>query len=111
MNITFKPFSHKYQRIPHIITLFEYNNNGKDGNIVFDGFYYVNSISLLDDKLTYCRFKESLPQILEMYVDEKYYKVECYKREIIECTDDIQNILNPDFKPTDKQILYFRILN
>ena len=110
-HITFRPILPK-QRIPHIITLFEYNNIGKEGYILFDGFYYVNNTSYIHDmKLSHCRFKESLPQTLEMYIDYICYKVEFYKREIIESTDDLANILEPDFQPTDKQKLYFRILN
>jgi hypothetical protein len=109
-NIKFKPLTNKYQRIPHIITFFEYNNNGKEGYIVFDGFYYVNNTTLIDESLSHCRFQESLPQTLEMYVDEKCFRVECYRRDILECTDDLANILEPDFQPTDKQKLYFRVL-
>ena len=107
--IKFKPISHTYQRIPHIISFFEYNNNGKEGFIVFDGFYYVNDSPIQDENASHCRFQESLPQSIEMCVDDISYIVEIYRREIIECTDDIANILRPEFQPTDKQKLYFRV--
>ena len=108
-NIRFKPLKNKHQRIPHIITFYEYNNNGKEGFLIFDGFYYVNDNSFIDDTVSQCRFQETLPQTLEMFVDDTCYKVEFYKREILECTDDIANLLEPDFHPTDLQKLYFRV--
>jgi len=84
--------------------------NKKEGYILFDGFYYVNDSSIQDENASHCRFQESLPQTLEMCVDDISYIVEIYKREILECTDDIANILNPDFYPTDKQKIYFRFI-
>ena len=109
-NIRFKPLTNKHQRIPHIITFYEYNTNGKDGFLVFDGFYYVNDSSSIDTSVSQCRFQESLPQTLEMYVDDMCHTVEFYRRDILECTDDLVNLLDSDFQPTDKQKLYFRIL-
>jgi len=108
--IKFKALCHTYQRIPHIIRFFEYSMcpNKKEGYIVFDGFYYVNDSPIQDENASHCRFQESLPQSLEMCVDDISYIVEIYKRDILECTDDIANILNPDFQPTDKQKLYIR---
>ena len=109
--IKFKPLSYTYQRIPHIIRFFEYSiTEKKEGYILFDGFYYVNDSPIQDENASHCRFQESLPQTLEMRVDDISYIVEIYKRDILECTDDIVNILNPDFQPTDKQKLYIRML-
>ena len=105
--IEFKPLTYG-QRIPHILSLYEFTMQEKEGYIVFDGYYYVNDTSDVDPaKPSQCRFKESLPQTLELCIDGvTSYIVEVYKRTIIECTD--KDILNPEFKPTDTQKIWFK---
>ena len=108
MILNFKPLT-SGQRIPHILSLYELNlkEGEKEGYLVFDGYYYVNDSLYIDDmKQPQCRFQESLPQTLEMCIDGIGYIVELYKRIVIECTD--KDILNPDFKPSDKQKIWFR---
>ena len=109
--IRFEKVTSIKQRMPHIMKLLQLVMGEREGYIVFDGFYYVNNSQYIDNdtKLSHCRFQESLPQTLEMYVDTLCYRVEFYKREILECTDDIANILKPGFHPTDIQRLYFRV--
>lgn len=111
-DIKFKSLSNRYQRIPHITLLLDIViMEEREGYIVFNGYYYVNNSQTIDNEyLSHCRFQESLPQTLEMYVDTVCYRVEFYKRVFLECTDDIANILKPDFHPTDIQRLHFRIL-
>jgi len=107
MIVKFKALTYG-QRIPHILSLYDFDMQEKDGYIVFDGYYYVNDTSDVDPaKPSQCRFQESLPQTLELCIDEvTSYVVELYKRDIIECTD--KDILNPEFKPTDKQKIWFK---
>jgi hypothetical protein len=61
--------------------------------------------------------KEEITYLTYDLLEQDVYIVEVYKREIIECTDQISTIEDEDgepmrvcFTPTDRQRIYFRVL-
>jgi hypothetical protein len=109
----------------------EYFCDGKEGYIHFDGYYYVENHAppyLEDEGLGPRRYDVWLPQKLIMFVQlfekEAYKELEClqyivevYKKVIHENTDVISDIDDGDgenmkvcFFPTNRQTIYFRVL-
>lgn len=137
MEIHFYANGHE-RRTPYIQELIKYVNDGTEGCIHFNGYYYVYDGT--EDEFTkrYQNVEENcLPQRLLMDVivqeSEPYHKYKCsswyrpvshdqyevefYKREKIKCTDSISEIEDEDgepmkvcFFPTDEQLLYFRVI-
>lgn len=107
---------------PFLLTLIEYTCDGKEGSILFEGFYRVNDVA----GGSAGSYEHSLPQIMKLYVrrlediptlilqgghhdhiqqeyrtlDEHIYRVEVYKR-----------ILHTNYKHLNKMTLQFRVLN
>ena len=126
------------RRTPYIQELIEYENDGVEGCIHFDGYYYVYDGSEDEFIKRYQNVEENcLPQrmLMDVIVQEKepyhryknsswartvshdQYEVEFYQRTKIKCTDQISEIEDEDgepmnvcFFPTDEQRLYFRVI-
>ncbi len=109
---------------PFINIVFNYENNGTEGILEFDGYYYVNDSELEPNQsVSYQRYQHSLPQELQMLVCKdclliSAYEIEIYKREKIENTDKFSIVNEPDgsemsvcFFPTDRQRIYFKVLD
>ncbi len=110
---------------PHIVEIFDYQNDGTEGVLEFDGYYYVNdSEAAAADASGYKSVhRYSLPLELQMIICENLqithaYEIEIYKREIIHNTNQYAIIDDGDgndmsvcFFPTDRQKLYFRVLD
>jgi hypothetical protein len=126
------------ERHPHIKELIKYVNDGSEGYLHFDGYYYVYDGS--EDEYTKSRSEYAenlLPKRLLMdvivqetepyhvfcggswfrTVSHEQYEVEFYRREKLNCTDVISEIEDDDgepmhvcFFPTDEQKLYFRVI-
>ena len=129
----------------------EYQCDGKEGFIHFDGYYYVEDHAppypedenmkpwerpnrrshWLPKKLHLIVTKrEKEPEVKEnsetntttyhyKVIDQNFYFIEIYKREIHECTDRISKDVDLDgdgelvdvcFFPTNRQTVYFRVL-
>jgi len=130
---------------PYILedTPIEYNCDGKEGFICFDGYFRVEdraptpeeeaipiwqrerkwnewlpkkvymSVKRTEITLHECELKKDDYRLLE----KQEYIIEIYKRVVHESTDRISQIedddgtrLNVCFTPTDKQTIYFRVL-
>lgn len=119
---------------PYIYSLIKYENDGIEGYIHFDGYYYVYDGSEDEDaKTNYGYAERCLPKRLTMNVvvretvpyhtykssswyrtvSHEAYEVEVYRREKIKNT----NKYSPDdeygsicFFSTDEQKIYFRVL-
>jgi hypothetical protein len=115
-----------YKCAPYIIDNepIEYICDGKEGSILFDGYYYVEDHPppYPEDKGKYiARWAEWLPKkifmntkVFEKDKDSKIledinYIIEVYKREMFEKTDVISEF-EEDGVPTNKQRIYFRVL-
>lgn len=109
---------------PFIDMVFNYENDGTEGILEFDGYYYVNDSDLEPDpSMPYQRYQYSLPQELQMLVCKdcllvNAYEIEIYRREKICNTDKYSTVEEPDgsemnvcFFPTDRQRIYFRVLD
>lgn len=126
------------RRTPYIQELIRYENDGVEGFIEFNGYYYVYDGT--EDEYTKQTFRyadDCLPQrmLMDVIVQEKepyhryrntswfrpvshdQYEVEFYKRTKIKCTDQISEIEDEEgepmkvcFFPTDEQQLYFRVI-
>ena len=130
----------------------EYICDGKEGSILFDGYYYVEdhgppypedsdpdlkpwerprrySEWLPKKCMMFMKRRETEPskeeydevekctRIYYNYLEQQNYMIEIYKRVIHECTDEISEIEDDDgspmnvcFFPTNKQTIYFRVL-
>ncbi len=127
------------QRTPYIERLIGYENDGSEGCIHFDGYYYVYDGSEEDYVKESEQYEENrLPKRLLMdvivqetepyhtyrgrswfrIVSHDQFDVEFYRREKIKCTDVISEIEDEDgepmsvcFFPTNEQRLYFRVKN
>ena len=124
-------------RVPYVSNdePIEYVCDGKEGHITFDGYFYVEDHAPPypeDEGLEIyerTRTTEWLPKTVIMYVrmleDEKVleehtYLVEIYKRVKHECTNkygELEDDLDGEgapmrvcFFPTDRQTMYFRVV-
>jgi len=104
-----------------------YESNGNEGTLAFNGYFYVENDP--EDSKKPRRYSESLPKKVFMslrhYDEEPYkeyenvfYKIEIYKVELYESTNEISEIDGDDgeepmrvcFFPTNKMKIWFRIL-
>jgi hypothetical protein len=117
-------FFSKEHRNPYIQELYEFNILETEGFIYFNGYYYV-----LDNELprrlfinTYVREKEPYEdnghQTSYKIIENDFYEVDVYKIEKIENTNNYSELDDEDgstmtvcFFPTDKQKIYFKIIN
>lgn len=110
-------FAHSVHPWPFLRKVFALTFDGSDGMIEFDGHYYVG------DPESPCHGR-SLPTMEFLLVkkegeesDSDMYVVEILRREKLACTDVSSEVeeeggytMNVCFFPTDRQRLYFRVL-
>lgn len=133
-NISFQGIHDDY-RVPYICSdePFEYVCDGEEGYITFDGYYYVENHAPPypedSDLENSGRYPEWLPKTMNMIyvkreeappskvIEETVYTIEIYKKIIHKSTnrisqieDDDGEVMNVCFFPTNKQTIYFRIL-
>jgi hypothetical protein len=111
---------------PFIDRIFNYENNGTEGVLEFDGYYYVNdseeAAAKARSEYEYV-YAHTLPQEAQMIICKDCmlthaYEIQIYKREKIENTDKFSIVDEPDgsemsvcFFPTDRQRIYFKVLD
>ena len=106
-----------------------YECDGKEGTIAFNGYYYVENgpppYHEDDHKATRRRYSEWLPKKVFMSLrrhdnqhEPVFYKMEIYKMEVYESTNEISEIDDEDgetmkvcFFPTNRIKLWFRVLD
>jgi hypothetical protein len=103
---------------PFMRKVFALTFDGSDGTIEFDGHYYVG------DPESPRQGRKNLPTTEFLLVKKEgeerecdMYVVEIMRRETLDCTDVISEVedegggkMNVCFFPTDRQRLYFRVL-
>jgi hypothetical protein len=120
---------------PFVKEIYDFTLTDTTGVLTFDGYYYIENHPPPypeDEALHYAdrpqRWSYSLPQTLEMHVLEytdkrhrefksTFYTIRCTKKVIHECTnvygketDEDGEEMNICFFSTDKQTIYFEIL-
>ena len=139
LRLYFNNVTKDQHRVPYIIDedTFEYKCDGKEGTVTFDGYYNVEDREPPypeDDALERwerpMRHGVWLPQKLNLYVqwskvesneqkivEEHGYIIEIYKRVKHASTNQYSEIDDGDdqsmrvcFFPTDRQTIYFRVL-
>ncbi len=97
-----------------------YECDGKEGTLAFNGYFYVEAGP--EDSNKPRRYPECLPKkvFMSLSCDHTYeqYKIEIYKMELYESTNEISEIDGDDgeepmrvcFFPTNKMKIWFRIL-